>query len=120
MIVEKTAVPPGRKAAAQAATIEAGSGTCSSISRHVTTSNEPGAATARLLDVDAAVVDLQAARSRVLPGGFDVLGRHIDGDDARAARRQALGQQAAAAADVEDARAGQRHALRDVVETQRR
>ena len=58
-----------------------------------------------LLDGDAAVVDRQAARGGVLLRRFDVLGRHVDRDDARAARRQALGQQAAAAADVEHARA---------------
>ncbi|MNN71883.1 hypothetical protein D3C81_1878650 [compost metagenome] len=42
MMVEKNTWPPGLTRRWQAAITEAGSGTCSSISRQVTTSNWPG------------------------------------------------------------------------------
>ena len=42
LIVEKTTAPPGYTRVAHAAITDAGSGTCSSISMHVTTSKEAG------------------------------------------------------------------------------
>ena len=42
LIVDTITVPPGFASAAQAATVEPGSGTCSTNSMHVTTSNAPG------------------------------------------------------------------------------
>ena len=71
-----------------------------------------------LLDSDAAIVHAQAASRGVLPRRLDVLGREVDGDDACSARREPLGDQTAAATDVENARARERNALGDVVEAQ--
>src|SRR5690606_28600026 len=42
LMVEKNTQPPGFTIVAHARTMEPGSGTCSSISMHVTTSNSPG------------------------------------------------------------------------------
>ena len=47
LMVEKNTVPPGLTRRWQAAITEAGSGTCSSISRQVTTSKRPGISSAR-------------------------------------------------------------------------
>ena len=119
LIVEKNALPPGADAAAQAATMRLGI-------RHVLEHLE-----ARHGVELAGHLSARAARRRRSDSRWsrrrsaaccarrrDVLGRHVDGDDARAARGQTFGEQAAAAADVEHAQAGERRARRDVVEAQ--
>ena len=119
LIVEKNAAPPGRSAAAQAATMRLGLG---HVLEHLEARDGvelAGHLARELLDVDAAVVDRQAPPAAWSPRGVDVLGRQVDRDDARAARGQALGEQAAAAADVEHSPACKRSARRDVVEAQR-
>src|SRR5262249_55508893 len=114
LMVEKNAVPPGRSAAAHAATIELGSGPGSSTSGHGIAL--AGRLQRDLLAGDAAVVDRQTAGRGVLPRRIDVLLREVDRDDTRSARREPFCHEAAPAADVENPRPRERNAFRDVVE----
>ena len=61
-MVEKNTQPPGFASVAQARTIDAGSGTCSSISMQVTTSKRLGHLGGERLGGDLAVVDVAACR----------------------------------------------------------
>ena len=95
-------MPPGCASAAHAATIDAGSGTCSSISMHVTTSNARGRLARQRLRRDEPIVDRRrriradAAARRRAPSRT---GRCRSRCAPRSGHR--LGQDAAAAADVE-------------------
>ena len=103
LIVETTTTPPGRASAAQAATIDAGSGTCSSISMQVTMSKAPGissaSASAAMSRYSAVVPDSSLCR-RATP---ERLVAEVDAERRCAARRHRFGQDAAAASDVDDA-----------------
>ena len=85
----------------------------------VTTSNLPACAFTQAFGRLHAIVDGQAGIQRVQSRGVDHARREIDGRDGGAGTRQRLGQQAAAAAHVEHARAAQRRALRNVARAHR-
>ena len=60
-MVEKKAIPPGLSNSAQASTTASGAGTCSSISRQVTTSNCCGNFRGQFFGGVVAVIDIQPA-----------------------------------------------------------
>ena len=103
LIVEKNTQPPGlTSAAAGRARPTPGPGTCSSISMQVTTSKLPGLLGGERLDRDLAVLDAGVAGfERVQLRDLERLGREVDAEHVGAAPRHRVGQDAAAAADVE-------------------
>ena len=117
--VEKNTQPPGFTSAAHAATVPAGFGTCSSISMQVTTSYEAGLARGERFGRDFLVRDFDTAFEAMQIGDAERARRQIDAFDVRAARGHRLGQNAAAAADIENTLAHQMRVRVDPVEPYR-
>ncbi len=86
----------------------AGSGTCSSISMQVTASKPCGCSRASVLGRGHAVVDREALLRGMQARHLDHARCQVDAGDPRPGAAQGLGEQAAAAADVEQSAAGQR------------
>ena len=99
--VETMMSPPGLTSAASALTAAAGSGTCSSISMQVTRSKAAGRSCARSSAATARYCDGDLCLERVQFRHIEHRLRQIDAEHARAGARHRLGQDAAAAADVE-------------------
>ena len=81
----------------------AGSGTCSSISMQVTTSNCWAFLLRQFFRGDQAVIDFLAAFQQVQFRHLERFFAQVDAGDVCAARRHAFGQDAAAAADIQHA-----------------
>ena len=104
LMVEMNSSPPGRSSRAIAPSSAAGLGTCSISSMQVMRSNGAGGLLRELLGRALLIVDLQLALVRMQPRDLDHGGRQVDAGDVRAVARERLGQQPAAAADIEHAR----------------
>ena len=113
MRVETNSAPPGLSSCASVPSIAAGSGTCSSISMQVTTSKPAGLARASSSARRQAVVDREPLGYGVQARDLDHGGGQIDGRHPRALARETLRQQAPAAADIQHAHSGERHAFAD-------
>ncbi len=116
LMVETMTFPPGRTRRARAATMAAGSGTCSSISRQVTRSNPAAADSASVSTATwrystVTPVSRACSRATARASGARSMPKH-PGTPAR----HAFGQEAAAATDVENLMTGEAGACLDVVE----
>ena len=117
--VETMTSPPGFASAASASRAAAGSGTCSSISMQVTTSKAPGRSRARSSAATPAIVDRSPGLQRVQFGDLEHRRRQIDSEHPRAGARHGFGENAAAAADVENLLAAAAPRALDVSQPQR-